>query len=47
MANKFPYEYLDPNDSFDENDYIHRDGHIEKFKIITEWKMSMVTKYNS
>ncbi|NMB19059.1 MAG: hypothetical protein GX984_06375 [Erysipelothrix sp.] len=45
MANKFPYEYLDPNDSFDENVIIHGSSY-RKFKIITEWEDEHGKKYN-
>lgn len=36
MQTKFPYEYLDPGDSFDEHVIIHM-GSQSKFEIITEW----------
>lgn len=45
MANKFPYEYLDPNDSFDENVIIHGSSY-RKFKIITKWEDEHGKKYN-
>ena len=37
MDNKFPYEYLDPGDSFEEHVIIHM-GSQPKFEIITEWQ---------
>ena len=37
MDDKFPYEYLESGDSFEENVIIHM-GSKRKFEIITEWE---------
>lgn len=36
-SNKMPYEYLEPNDGFDEYVIIHW-GSSRKFKIISQWE---------